>query len=127
MAAIRGRDTAPELLVRRFLHGCGFRYALHRRDLPGQPDLVFPARRTVVFVHGCFWHWHGCALSRLPQTRRQFWEAKLSANRRRDAAARRALRRDGWQVLTVWQCELERRPVEVLGALAAGLLSGGVT
>jgi DNA mismatch endonuclease (patch repair protein) len=122
MAAIRGRDTAPEMLVRRFLHGCGFRYTLHRRDLPGSPDLVFPSRRTVIFVHGCFWHWHGCALSRLPKIRREFWEAKLSANRQRDAAARRGLKRSGWRVLSVWQCELEHRPVEALSALVLALL-----
>jgi DNA mismatch endonuclease (patch repair protein) len=87
MASIRSKDTGPQLLVRRLLHGMGYRFRLHRRDLPGTPDLVLPGRRKAIFVHGCFWHGHeGCRLATSPATRREFWEAKISANRRRDVS-----------------------------------------
>jgi DNA mismatch endonuclease (patch repair protein) len=86
MSRIRGRDTKPELLVRRGLHERGFRYRLHRRDLPGRPDLAFPSRCAVVFVHGCFWHGHGCPMCKAPATRAEFWASKIAANRARDLA-----------------------------------------
>lgn len=109
MARVRSRDTAPELIVRRLVHGMGYRYRLHQRNLPGCPDLVFAARRKAIFVHGCFWHRHSrCALARLPKSRKKFWIEKLEANRLRDSRNLRALRREGWKVLTVWECQIER-------------------
>ncbi len=106
MSRIRGKDTKPEMLIRRELHAAGFRFRLHRRDLPGRPDLVFPARKAVIFVHGCFWHGHTCPMCRLPSTRPEFWAAKIDGNRRRDQAAIEALGADGWRVLVVWECAL---------------------
>lgn len=109
MALVRGKDTRPELLVRRMLFARGYRYRLHRGDLPGTPDLAFPGRRKVVFVHGCFWHRHGggCRLARLPKSRVEFWEEKLSGNRLRDERNQRALVALGWGVFVVWECELD--------------------
>lgn len=109
MSRIRGKDTKPELLLRRGLHARGLRFRLHAKHLPGRPDIVFPAHRTVVLVHGCFWHGHGCALSTIPETRRDFWSAKISATAARDAKALRALHTAGWRVLTVWECALRGR------------------
>ncbi|AOJ97511.1 very short patch repair endonuclease [Burkholderia vietnamiensis] len=107
MALVRAKDTKPELLVRRLVHGMGYRYRLHRRDLPGTPDLVFPGRSKVIFIHGCFWHRHArCELARLPKSRGDFWLPKLTANAERDARNVRALRRLGWGVLTIWECQL---------------------
>lgn len=107
MALVRNKDTKPELLVRRLVHGMGYRYRLHRRDLPGTPDLVFPSRKKVIFVNGCFWHRHnGCALARLPKSRGEFWLPKLNANVERDVRNVRELRRLGWHVLTIWECQL---------------------
>jgi DNA mismatch endonuclease (patch repair protein) len=106
MAAITGKDTQPELAVRRVLHAMGRRFRLHRKDLPGRPDVVLPRSRAVVFVHGCFWHGHSCRKARLPSTRRAFWRNKIEGNRRRDRRNRDALRRLGWRVLTVWECRL---------------------
>ena len=105
MAAIRHKDTRPELAVRRLLHRMGYRYALHRRDLPGRPDLVFAPRRKVVFVHGCFWHGHDCRNMRLPATRVDYWSAKIANNRARDARNIRDLDAAGWRVHVVWECE----------------------
>ncbi|WP_371928886.1 very short patch repair endonuclease (plasmid) [Methylomonas sp. HW2-6] len=106
MSRIRGRDTAPELLVRRGLHAKGLRFRLHDRKLPGRPDLVLACHRTVVFVHGCFWHAHGCSLSKIPATRPEFWQKKLETNRARDHRAIEALQTDGWRVLIIWECAL---------------------
>lgn len=107
MALVRAKDTKPELLVRGLVHGMGYRYRLHRRDLPGTPDLVFPGRSKVIFIHGCFWHRHArCALARLPKSRVDFWLPKLTANAKRDARNMRALRHRGWGVLTIWECQL---------------------
>lgn len=106
MARIRGQDTTPELTVRRLLHAMGYRFRLHRRDLAGRPDIVLPARRKVIFVHGCFWHGHaGCRLSRMPASRTDYWGPKLIRNRRRDVRNAAALRRDGWSVAIVWECQ----------------------
>ena len=108
MAAVHAKDTQPEMLVRRLLHRLGYRYRLHRRDLPGTPDLVFPSRRSVIFVHGCFWHRHdGCALARLPKSRLEFWQGKLEGNRLRDQRKIGELNEMGWRVLVVWECELK--------------------
>lgn len=109
MSQIRGRDTKPELAVRRLVHGQGYRYRLHRKDLPGRPDLVFAGRRAVIFVHGCFWHRHpdpACKLARMPKSRLEFWGPKLTSNRERDLAVEQRLNESGWRVLTVWECEM---------------------
>lgn len=105
MAAIRGRDTKPEVGIRRMLHALGYRFHLSRRDLPGRPDIAFPGRRKAIFVHGCFWHRHGCRNSVLPKTRAAWWAEKLGRNVERDRAAVAALEALGWSVLTVWECE----------------------
>jgi DNA mismatch endonuclease (patch repair protein) len=109
MAAIRYRDTGPELLVRRLVHRMGYRYRLHARELPGKPDLAFRPRRKVIFVHGCFWHRHpdpACKLARLPKTRLAFWKPKLERNRQRDDAVAKELVGLGWGYLVIWECEL---------------------
>lgn len=111
MAGIKARNTKPEIIVRKVLFAAGFRFRLHRKDLPGNPDIVLPGRRIVVFVHGCFWHSHArCRYAKLPSTRREFWEAKLAANIERDCRAREALSSAGWRVLVVWECAT-RTPV----------------
>jgi DNA mismatch endonuclease (patch repair protein) len=108
MSGIRGKNTTPELIVRRFLHAAGLRYGLHRRDLPGCPDIVLTRLRTVVFVHGCFWHQHPrCRYATRPATNRTFWSRKLLGNVERDARQRRALRRAGWRVFVVWECQVK--------------------
>ena len=110
MARVRNRDTSPELAVRKLAHAQGLRFRINRRDLPGTPDLVFPRYRLAVFVHGCFWHRHsGCKRAATPKTRQHFWEAKLARNVERDQQAASALEDLGWQVMTVWECELKDR------------------
>lgn len=108
MGRVRGANTGPELIVRRIVHDLGFRYRLHRRDLPGVPDLVFVARRKAIFVHGCFWHRHGanCALTRMPKSKRAFWNTKFLANVERDRRSQRRLKTLGWKYLIVWECQL---------------------
>jgi len=106
MSRIRSQNTRPEMLVRRFLHRQGFRFRLHARNLPGRPDLVLSKYRAVVFVEGCFWHGHSCQKGRVPGTNSDFWQAKLAANQVRDKRNQRALRRDGWRVIRVWECRL---------------------
>jgi len=116
MSLIRFRDTKPEMAVRRMLHSMGYRYRLHVKDLPGTPDVVFRRRKKVIFIHGCFWHRHpnpACKLARLPKSRLEFWEPKLEGNRRRDEANLIKLKKMGWNVLVVWECEL--RDSEQLG------------
>jgi len=128
MAGIRGKDTQPELLLRRALHSRGFRYRLHDARLPGKPDIVFPKRHAVIQVHGCFWHCHKCHLFKWPSSRVDFWRAKISRNREKDAEASRALARAGWRILTVWECALKGRtrlPFDkVTDDVVAWLLSG---
>lgn len=108
MSRIRGKDTTPELVVRRMAHALGFRFRLHRRDLPGKPDLVFPRLRAIVFVHGCFWHNHRCQRGRVPKSNQTYWTLKRQRNSQRDVRHVRALRKAGWRVLTIWECELKR-------------------
>lgn len=112
MRAVKSRDTGLEMKVRRLVHSLGYRYRLHRRDLPGAPDLVFPARRAIIFVHGCFWRQHDCRRgARLPKTRREYWVPELRRTRRRDERNEAVLRSDGWRVLVVWECEIGDRAV----------------
>jgi DNA mismatch endonuclease (patch repair protein) len=114
MARIGGKHTKPELVVRRGLFALGYRYRLHDRRLPGKPDIVFPSRRAVVLVSGCFWHGHGCRLFRWPATNAEFWRSKIAGNVARDAEVRERLAAQGWRVLTVWECALrDKRPDEV--------------
>jgi len=106
MSLIRSKDTQPELVVRRAVWAAGFRYRLHGRGLPGKPDLVFPALKTVVFVNGCYWHGHSCQKGRIPGQNSSFWRDKFAANKERDRRNTRRLRRDGWSAVTVWECSL---------------------
>ncbi len=106
MRAVKSRDTAPEMKVRRAAHALGLRFRLNRADLPGKPDLVFPAKRTALFVHGCFWHGHNCARgARIPQNNRDYWQAKISRNMARDEASLAALRKLGWKPRVIWECQ----------------------
>ncbi|WP_433942593.1 very short patch repair endonuclease [Brevundimonas diminuta] len=129
MSRVRSKNTLPELRVRKAAHGLGYRFRLHRRDLPGSPDLCFPAWRTVIFVHGCFWHQHeGCSRAGRPKTRPEFWDAKLDRNIRRDADAVARLEADGWNVGIIWECETNSRPdleARLTGILGCRPLSGG--
>ena len=108
MSGIRGKNTRPELLIRKALHAHGFRYRLHC-DMPGKPDICLPRHRAVVFVHGCFWHGHDCHLFKWPSTRPEFWRAKIGRNREVDTVAEEALRDAGWRIATVWECALKGR------------------
>lgn len=121
MSGIRGKDTQPELLVRKALHAAGFRYRLHERRLPGKPDMVFPRYRAVVFIHGCFWHGHDCHLFRMPSTPTEFWQAKISGNMVRDTRAVTSLREIGWRVGIVWECALKGREKLQVNDIAATL------
>lgn len=109
MAGIRGKNTRPELIIRRGLHALGFRFRLHDRKLPGAPDLVLPRWRAVILVHGCFWHGHDCSLFRWPGTREEFWRTKIGRNRIRDAEVETLLDRAGWRVMKVWECSIKGR------------------
>ncbi len=125
MSGIRGKDTKPELVLRHALHARGLRYRLHRKDLPGKPDMVFARWRAVLFVHGCFWHGHDCALFRAPRTRAEFWREKVESNRSRDSLAEACLRELEWRVGTVWECALRgkrRQPCEQVAARVADWL-----
>ena len=111
MSLVRCKDTKPELLVRRLVHSLGYRYRLHRADLPGKPDMVFPARKKVIFIHGCFWHGHKCRLGRMPKSSLDYWQNKIAYNKARDQRTLRRLRNLDWKCLTIWECSLhdERR------------------
>ncbi len=110
MRAVKGQDTEPEMVVRRLAHSLRYRYKLHDKRLPGKPDLVFPARRKVIFVHGCFWHQHNCPRgARLPKSHQDYWGSKLSRNQQRDAEHNSSLEAMGWQVLVIWECETRDR------------------
>lgn len=137
MSGIRGKDTKPEVRVRRALFAAGFRFRLHRRDLPGAPDVVLPGRRIAIFIHGCFWHMHeGCHLAKLPATRPDFWKAKLEGNVARDRRNVEALLALNWRVLVVWECATKDKTVDstlpkalsawIRGTACFGEISGGV-
>jgi DNA mismatch endonuclease (patch repair protein) len=122
MSLIRGKDTKPELLLRRGLHAAGLRFRLHAANLPGRPDIIFPRHRAIVLVHGCFWHDHRCPLCKAPTTRPEFWIKKIAGNRARDGRNALALKRAGWRLLTVWECSLRgparRQLTEVISECA---------
>jgi len=112
MSRIQATDTKPEMIVRKFLHSNGFRYRLHVKDLPGKPDLVLPKYNTVIFIHGCFWHAHeGCKYFKLPETRREWWKNKLYGNKERDEKNITQLKRNGWNVIVIWECEVGMKNV----------------
>jgi DNA mismatch endonuclease, patch repair protein len=122
MRAVRASDTAPEMAVRRLIHRMGYRFRLHRKDLPGKPDVVLPRLHKVVFVNGCFWHGHACARgARAPKSNAEYWSGKIEGNRMRDSANRKALAKIGWRATTVWECEVkkpelvERKLINFLG------------
>jgi DNA mismatch endonuclease, patch repair protein len=106
MAGIKGKNTKPELVLRRALHAKGLRYRLHSKSVPGKPDMVFPRYRAAVFVNGCFWHGHDCKYFKMPMTRTEFWEQKINTNRARDTVVTKRLKEEGWHQLTVWECSL---------------------
>lgn len=115
MSGIRGKDTKPEILIRKALHGRGFRFRLHARDLPGKPDIVLPKHQAVILIHGCFWHGHECRLFKWPTTRQEFWASKIRSNTERDARSEEQLRAANWRVLKIWECALKgpgRQPIE---------------
>ena len=127
MRGIRGKDTRPELVIRRGLHSLGFRYRLHNRAIHGTPDLVFPARRAVIFVNGCFWHRHNCHLFKWPKTRKEFWKKKIITNVRNDNRNIDLLRKEEWRILLIWECALKGKtklPEGVPVARAADWLKG---
>ena len=114
MARIRSVDTQPEMVVRRLLHGLGYRYILHDKRLPGKPDLVFPSRNAVVQVHGCFWHGHSCSLASKPKSNSLFWTSKIQGNRQRDTRNEKSLHQLGWRIVTVWECETRAKSLKHL-------------
>ncbi|MGN8277494.1 very short patch repair endonuclease [Pseudomonas sp. SMN5] len=126
MSRIKGKNTTPELIVRKLVYGMGYRYRLHLKYLQGRPDLTFLRRKKVIFVNGCFWHGHpNCRYGRLPKTRLEYWQEKIEKNKRRDTKNIHALQADGWQVLTVWQCEL--RNLEQLREKLQNFIDGPIT
>ena len=123
MRLVRSEDTKPEMAVRRLAHGLGYRFRLHRKDLPGKPDLVFPRRGKIIFVHGCFWHQHRCKRgSRIPSSRQEYWLPKLRGNVARDKAVLRQLRKLGWSVLVVWECQTKPDKLDRLAERIARFL-----
>ena len=117
MSAVRSKDTSIERTVRSALHRQGFRFRLHVAELPGRPDVVLPRYRRIIFVHGCFWHGHGCKKNTSPKTNRTFWSKKITANRKRDHENQIALRQSGWKVVVIWECDLERGLTELMNDL----------
>ena len=128
MSGIKGKDTKPELVVRKSLFAKGFRYRLHDTRLPGKPDLVFPKYKAVIFIHGCFWHRHDCHLFKWPSTRPEFWRAKITRNTEVDKANYQSLSEMGWRILTIWECALKgktRKPIDAVAKAAAHWLEYG--
>ncbi len=114
MSRIRNADTKPEITIRRLVHGMGYRYRLHAKDLPGHPDMVFRRKKKVIFVHGCFWHQHGCNHYRMPKSRLEFWLPKLKKNAERDLTAQESLLEQGWDTLVIWECQIKIKNEEFL-------------
>ena len=113
MSRIKGKDTKPEILVRKFLFSQGFRYRLHDKKLPGRPDIILPKYKTVIFIHGCFWHGHeNCKYSALPKTRKEWWQRKIETNRINDQKSLVLLKKDGWSVITIWTCQLKSNQIK---------------
>jgi DNA mismatch endonuclease (patch repair protein) len=123
MAKVKNKNTSPELIVRRFLYGAGFRYRLHNKGLPGSPDIVLPKYNTVIFIHGCFWHGHTCNKGKRPTTRIEFWNQKLDKNIERDQQSQTLLKESGWRVITVWECQLKKDD-HILDSLRKSILNG---
>ena len=126
MQAIKSKDTGPEMAVRRMVHRLGYRYRLHKKGLPGRPDLVFAPRKKVIFVHGCFWHAHDCRYGRAPTSRQEYWLPKLKRNRERDAENKAELESLGWEVLTVWECQIKKKDTTALVEALTGFLDGNL-
>ena len=113
MSAIKSKNTKPEIAVRKLLHSMGYRFRLHRKDLPGSPDIVLPKYKTVIFVHGCFWHRHeNCKYASIPKTRKEFWESKFKANVKRDKEIQEKIKNIGWQYVVVWECEIKNEKIK---------------
>ena len=126
MSRIRGKNSVAEMRLRRLIHGMGFRYRLHVKNLPGTPDLVFPSRKAVIFMHGCFWHRHqDCRLARMPKSRVAFWREKLEANKRRDEGNVRQLNELGWRVLVIWECQMKEKDMSEVSNVVRRFLAGG--
>jgi DNA mismatch endonuclease, patch repair protein len=123
MSGIRGKNTKPELLLRKALHAAGYRYRIHSAHMPGKPDLLFPSRRAAVFVHGCFWHGHDCRYFKMPGTRTDFWSAKIAANRQRDQEVEVMLHERGWRSLIVWECALRGVSADEVAGVARKVAS----
>ncbi|MCI5207788.1 MAG: DNA mismatch endonuclease Vsr [Candidatus Electrothrix sp. ATG2] len=123
MSRIKGKNTKPELLVRKWLWSQGYRYRLHRKDLPGKPDIVFPGQKKAIFVHGCFWHKHDCKYFKWPRTNEEFWRKKINGNVSRDQKNYRALQEDGWDYFVLWECELKTSKVLTLERVQAFIKS----
>ena len=113
MSKITGKDTKPELIIRKALFSEGYRYRLHRKDLPGKPDIVFTSRKKVIFINGCFWHGHNCKRATLPATNKDFWKKKIDGNKKRDKKNLSKLKSMGWKTLTIWQCKIKKKTIEV--------------
>lgn len=114
MSKITGKDTKPEIIIRKALFAEGYRYRLYKKDLPGKPDIVFPGRNKVIFINGCFWHGHNCKRAALPETNKSFWEKKINGNKERDKRNLAKLKDMGWETLIVWQCEIKKNRLETL-------------
>lgn len=130
MSGIKGKNTRPEIAIRKELHKRGYRYKLHTKDLPGKPDLVLPKYRTVIFVHGCFWHKHHCHLFKMPSTRRDFWENKINGNIGRDEIQKEQLLAKGWKIVIIWECAVKgktRLTISQVADLAAAALNDDTT
>jgi len=108
MSRVRSKNTAPELITRKMLHSLGYRFRLHKKDLPGSPDIVLPRYRTVIFIHGCFWHGHSCSKGKIPSSNSQFWREKIESNIKRDKQREGSLESLGWKVITIWECEIKK-------------------
>lgn len=126
MSRVRSKNTTPELRLRKALFARGLRYRIHVEDLPGKPDIVFPSRKVVIFVHGCQWHWHGCARSRMPSTNAEYWKRKIAQNQRRDREHLSKLAESGWRVAVVWECSLKKKDLQSLADLVADWVKIGV-